>query len=120
MAFWRRVLQRRFRPLAVGVSRRPSSTLIARALPWTVGLLAVGDDARPGLLGNLLGGLAGYYQESRSLKLLGVIAMALHPVPYYIVALVLLIVFGYLWPVLPITGGHGMNMQQGFNWTYSS
>ena len=31
--------------------------------------------------------------------------MALHPIPYYIVALLLLIVFGYLWPVLPISGG---------------
>ena len=32
--------------------------------------------------------------------------MGLHPIPYYIVAFVLLIVFGYLWPVLPITGGY--------------
>ena len=31
--------------------------------------------------------------------------MAFHPIPYYIVAFLLLIVFGYLWPVLPISGG---------------
>ena len=31
--------------------------------------------------------------------------MGFHPIPYYIVAFVLLIVFGYLWPVLPISGG---------------
>ena len=66
-------------------------------------------------LGNLLGGLAGYYQDSRSLKLMGVLAMGLHPIPYYIVALVLLIVFGFLWPVLPITGGSAMNLPQGCN-----
>ena len=46
---------------------------------------------------------------------MGVLAMGLHPIPYYIVALVLLIVFGFVWPVLPITGGSAMNLPQGFN-----
>ena len=41
--------------------------------------------------------------------------MGLHPVPYYIVAFVLLVMFGYLWPLLPIAGGYGMNIEQGFN-----
>ena len=77
--------------------------LIGRALPWTVGLLLT-TICRLGP-GNLLGGLAGYYRNSRALKLIGVIAMGLHPIPYYIVAFVLLIVFGFLWPMLPITGG---------------
>jgi peptide/nickel transport system permease protein len=26
--------------------------------------------------------------------------------------------FGYLWPLLPIAGGYGMNIQQGFNLTF--
>ena len=69
-------------------------------------------------LGNLLGGLAGYYQNKRALKILAVVAMGLHPVPYYIVAFVLLVIFGYLWPLLPIAGGYGMNIQQGFNLTF--
>src|ERR1700716_4695829 len=89
----------------------PVSTLIARALPWTTGLLVVSTIVT-WVFGNLLGGLAGYYQKSRGLKLLGVIAMGLHPMPYYILALLLLIVFGFLWPVLPITGGSGMNPPQ--------
>ena len=46
---------------------------------------------------------------------MGVIAMGLHPIPYYILALLLLIVFGFLWPVLPITGGSAMNLPQA--WT---
>ena len=57
---------------------------------------------------------------NRALKLLGVIAMALHPVPYYIVALILLIVFGYLWPILPISGGAAMNVVRGWNWSFMS
>jgi peptide/nickel transport system permease protein len=97
----------------------PVSTLIGRALPWTAGLLVVSTIVT-WLLGNLLGGLAGYYQNSRGLKLMGVIAMGLHPIPYYILALLLLIVFGFLWPVLPITGGSAMNLPQSWTWDFVS
>ena len=38
--------------------------------------------------------------------------MGLHPVPYYIAGFALIVIFGYLWPVLPITGGRGMNIGQ--------
>ncbi len=38
--------------------------------------------------------------------------MGVHPVPYYIVAFVLLIIFGYLWPILPINGGAQINLAQ--------
>jgi peptide/nickel transport system permease protein len=90
------------------------ATLIARALPWTLGLLAV-STLLTWCLGNLLGGLAGYYRRSGTLRLIGVVAMGFNTIPYYIVAFVLVIVFGYLWPVLPITGGARMNIERGLN-----
>jgi len=90
------------------------STLIGRALPWTVGLLVVSTTIT-WVLGNLLGGLAGYLRDNRTLRLTGLLVMGFHPIPYYIVAFVLVIVFGYLWPVLPITGGAQMNMVRGWN-----
>jgi peptide/nickel transport system permease protein len=114
--FWRRIAVADFGP-SLSAFPTPVSTLIARALPWTIGLLATAT-LLTWALGNLLGGLAGYYQNSRALKILAVIAMGLHPVPYYIVAFVLLVMFGYLWPLLPIAGGYGMNIQQGFNVTF--
>lgn len=109
--FWRRVLVGDFGP-SLSAFPTPVSTLIGRALPWTIGLLLV-STVISWTLGNLLGGLAGYYPRSRALRLVGVIAMGLHPIPYYIVAFVLLIIFGFLWPVQPITGGSGMNVRQG-------
>jgi peptide/nickel transport system permease protein len=112
-AFWRRIATADFGP-SLSAFPTPVSALVARALPWTIGLL-VTSTLLSFAIGSLLGGLAGYYQHSRSLKLLGVLAMGLHPVPYYIVALVLLIVFGFVWPILPITGGSAMNLPQGFN-----
>ena len=113
LIFWRRVATADFGP-SLSAFPTPVGALIARALPWTIGLLAV-STLITFALGNLLGGLAGYYQRSRSLKALGIIAIGLHPIPYYIVALVLLIIFGFVWPVLPISGGAAMNLPQGFN-----
>lgn len=118
LTFWSRVLRGDFGP-SLSAFPTPVSALIGRALPWTAGLLIV-STVITWVLGNLLGGLAGYYQRNRTLKLMGVVAMGLHPIPYYIVALLLLIVFGFLWPVLPITGGSAMNLQQGWNWPFVS
>lgn len=118
LTFWSRVLRGDFGP-SLSAFPTPVSALIGRALPWTAGLLIV-STLITWVLGNLLGGLAGYYQRNRTLKLMGVVAMGVHPIPYYIVALLLLIVFGFFWPVLPITGGSAMNLQQGWNWPFVS
>jgi peptide/nickel transport system permease protein len=114
--FWRRILSADFGP-SLSAFPTPVSTLIVRAFPWTVGLL-VTSTLIAWTLGNCLGGLAGYFRKSRILKAMGIVAMTLHPVPYYIVALILLILFGYVWPVLPISGGSTMNVERGFNASY--
>jgi peptide/nickel transport system permease protein len=118
LVFWKRILRADFGP-SMSAFPTPVSTLIGRALPWTAGLLIVSTIVT-WVLGNLLGGLAGYYQKSRGLKLMGVIAMGLHPIPYYILALLLLIVFGFLWPVLPIAGGSAMNLPQSWTLDFAS
>ncbi|WP_314285011.1 ABC transporter permease [Roseomonas gilardii] len=112
LSFWRRILVGDFGP-SLSAFPTPVGTLIGRALPWTFGLMAVSTLVAWGL-GNLLGGLAGYYRRSRLLKLAGIAAMAVHPVPYYIVAFVLLILFGFVWPILPITGAYAQGLQPGF------
>ena len=116
LVFWRRILLGDFGP-SLSAFPTPVSTLIGRALPWTAGLLSV-STILAFVLGNLLGGLAGYYRDSRILKMTGIVAMGVHPIPYYIVAFVLLVVFGYLWPVLPISGGYRMNTAAGWNATF--
>ena len=93
---------------------RPAMELVMLALPWTFGLLFV-STVLTWLLGNIAGGLAGYYQNSRLLKALGILAIGLQPIPYYIVAFLMVIIFGFLWPVLPISGGFAMNVRPG--WT---
>jgi peptide/nickel transport system permease protein len=113
VAFWRRVAVGDFGP-SLSAFPTPVSVLILRALPWTFWLLLI-STILTWVLGNLLGGFAGYYRNNRALRYAGVLAMAAHPIPYYIVAFVLLIVFGYLWPILPISGGHQMNLTREFS-----
>lgn len=116
LAFWSRIAVADFGP-SLSAFPTPVSVLIARAIPWTIGLLLVAT-VLAWILGNLLGGLAGYYRDSRLLRYAGVVAMGFHPIPYYIVAFVLLIVFGYLWPVLPISGGYQINLERGFTLSF--
>src|SRR6476619_434505 len=77
LLLWKRVLRADFGP-SMSAFPTPVATLVGRALPWTAGLLTVSTIIAWGL-GNLLGGLAGYYQKSRGLKLVGVVAIGLHP-----------------------------------------
>jgi peptide/nickel transport system permease protein len=116
LAFWQRVAHADFGP-SLSAFPTPVSVLILRALPWTAGLLTTAT-LIAWTAGNLLGGLAGYYRDNRLLRLAGVVTMALHPIPYYILAFVLLIVFGYVWPVLPISGGAQMNLPQRLDAAY--
>lgn len=108
LRFWSRIVVGDFGP-SLSAFPTPVSELIGRALPWTTGLLLV-STLLAWALGNLLGGLAGYYRNSLSLKFAGVLTMAVHPIPYYITAFVLLILFGYVWPVLPISDAYDQGL----------
>ena len=112
--FWQRLLVGDFGPSLLAWPT-PAMELVARALPWTLGLLVTAT-LITWLVGNILGGLAGYYQDKFVLKAFGVVAMGIQPIPYYIVAFILLIIFGFLWPILPISGGFAMNVRPG--WTF--
>jgi peptide/nickel transport system permease protein len=111
--YWGRMLVFDFGP-SLSSFPTPVSQLIGRALPWTFGLLAT-CTLIAWVLGNLLGGLAGYYRNNLALKTFGVVAMGFHPIPHYIIAFLLLILFGYLWPILPISGGASQQVERGLN-----
>src|SRR5690606_34516087 len=99
LAFWGRVLRGDFGP-SLSAFPTPVTSLIMQALPWTLGLLLQALIIS-WCLGNLLGALAGYFRSNLLLKLSGALVMALHPVPAYIIGLVLLLLFGFIWPILP-------------------
>lgn len=81
---------------------RPVSEFIFVALPWTLGLLGT-SILLSWLIGNMIGLLAGYFHNSRWATALEVFGVVLYPIPYYILALVLILLFAYIWPVFPLT-----------------
>lgn len=92
----------------------PVSELIGRSLPWTMGLLLT-STLIAWLIGNTIGLLAGFRKEKTYSRVLEGIAITLYPIPYYIFALVLIMLFAYIFPVFPLT----TNVQgQGFSWTH--
>lgn len=112
-SFWGRLLRGDLGPSLMAFPT-PAMTLVMRAMPWTLGLL-VSATLITFVVGNLMGALAGYYQNSRFFKLFGIVAMGIQPIPYYVVAFILLIIFGFLWPVLPISGGFSMEVTPGWS-----
>jgi peptide/nickel transport system permease protein len=94
-------------------------TVIGRALPWTVGLLTLATIIS-WIIGNTLGALAGYFRSNKLLKIAGVVIMALQPIPTYIIGLSLVILFGFIWPILPISDGAQVNLAPDFSWAFIS
>ena len=80
----------------------PVRVLLGRALPWTVGLLGT-STVISWVIGNLVGLLAGFFHDKPVATVLEVLGVMLYPIPYYIVALVMIILFAYIWPIFPLT-----------------
>ena len=116
LIFWRRVLTGDFGP-SLSAFPTPVMTIIQRAMPWTFGLLML-STIFAWIVGNTLGALAGYFRNNRFLKVIGMGVMAMQPLPTYIVGLALVIFLGYLWPILPISGGAQVNLPPALGWTY--
>lgn len=91
--------------------------LIATALPWTLSLLLT-TTAISWTLGNIIGGLAGYYTRTRWSQSLDVLAMLIRPLPYYIFAFALLLIFSYVVRWFPVTGGASLGATPTLSWYY--
>jgi peptide/nickel transport system permease protein len=80
------------------------SSIIEQTLPWTIGLIGL-STIISFLLGIGLGTLAGWKRGSWLDNLIPVTTM-FQSVPYFWLALILLFVFGSVWPVFPLNGGY--------------
>ncbi len=103
-AFWGRLLRGDLGP-SLSSFPTPVSEMIGQALPYTLGLL-VPALIISWIMGNLLGAMSSYYPESKPLNAIEVLGQVVRPIPYYIVALVLLVVLGYFIPIFPFSGAY--------------
>lgn len=115
-AFWGRLVRGDF---GVSFFQFPTrvNQLILNAMPWTLGLLLT-TTAISWTIGNIVGGLAGYYSRKGWSRTLDAIAMVVRPLPYYIFAFALLLLFAYVVRWFPITGGASLGAVPSFTWPY--
>ena len=116
--FWKRIFRFDFGP-SLYQFPTPVTNLILNSLPWTAGLL-LSTTIISWIIGNILGGLAGYFKNKRWSKILDDVSMVVRPIPYYIFALLLLILFAYVIPISPSAGGYSVGGKVGFTWSFIS
>lgn len=80
----------------------PVSTILLKALPYTGGLLLT-TTIISWLLGNMIGLVAGYYNKRAGATILELLGILLYPIPYYILALSVLIVLAFWFPIFPLS-----------------
>jgi peptide/nickel transport system permease protein len=116
-AFWGRLLRGDLGP-SLSTFPTPVSTLLGRAMPWTFGLLLTAV-LISWLIGNILGAIASYHDDNLAIRLVDILSQAVRPIPYYIMALVLLVVFAYYIPIFPFSGAYPPGMHVEWSWSFA-
>ncbi len=94
----------------------PAGEIIATYLPYTL-ILCLTSTFLAWVVGNLIGLQAGFRKNKRSSKIMEGIAICIYPIPYFIVALVLLIIFAFVLGWFPLMATIN---QSGSTWDYIS
>jgi peptide/nickel transport system permease protein len=84
---------------------RTVNSMIAEALPWTVALLGT-TTMVSFALGTFLGALLGWPRAPRWMRWLMPPLWALHAIPFFLLGLILIYLFAFRFPVLPMFGGY--------------
>ncbi len=116
IAFWQRVIRGDLGP-SFSSFPMPVTQMISTSIGWTVGLLGV-SVLISWILGLILGSLAGYFPNRWWSQLMDKALIMVYPVPYYILAFVLLMMFTYYNQWFPMVGG--ARGTPAFTWDYIS
>jgi peptide/nickel transport system permease protein len=102
-SFWGRVLRGDLGPSFLAFPT-PVSQMIGTSIGWTAGLLGV-TTLISWSLGLVLGSLAGYFSNRWWSEALEKSLVVIYPIPYFILAFILLMLFAFYWPIFPLVGG---------------
>jgi peptide/nickel transport system permease protein len=91
--------------------------MVAQAVPWTIGLLALAT-VISFILGNLIGALMAWAPTPAWAKRLLPLSLTFTSVPYFMLAILLIYVFGFGLRLLPISGGYGRDLTVSWNGPY--
>ncbi len=85
--------------------------MIARSLPWTIGLLTVATIISF-LLGNTIGALLGWRRTPKWVKRILPFSLTFTSVPFFMLAMIFIYVFAYGLKILPATGSAGRGVTE--------
>ena len=114
--FWKRLFKGDLGP-SLSAFPTPVVEIIAKGLPWTVGLLTT-STLISWLLGIALGTLAGYSPKRLWWQMVDKAFISIYPIPHYILALILVMTFSYYFPIFPLVGG--ASGKPALSWAYIS
>jgi peptide/nickel transport system permease protein len=103
VSFWTRLLTGDLGP-SLSAFPTPVTRMIGTAIWWTAGLLFV-VTIIAWLLGLVFGSLSGYFPNRWWSRIMEGSVITIYPVPYFIIALILLMAFTYYLPIFPLVGG---------------
>jgi len=105
--------------LGYSLSRFPVEVqeMVARALPWTIGLLSVAT-VISFALGSLVGALLAWRRTPSLLRLLLPLTMLFTSIPFYILGICLIYVFAFELRWFPIGGGYDLGLRPGLSWSF--
>jgi peptide/nickel transport system permease protein len=105
--------------LGFSIAHFPASVrdLVAQAVPWTIGLLAVAT-VISFILGNLIGALMAWAPTPALIKRLLPLSLTFTSIPYFMLAILLIYVFGFGLRLFPTSGGYGRDLTIGWNPQY--
>ncbi|MBE0478834.1 ABC transporter permease [Candidatus Aerophobetes bacterium] len=116
VSMWQRIFTFNFGPSFFQYPT-PVSELLGTYLPWTIGLLLT-STLLAWILGNVIGGIAGYFSQRRWSKSLDIMVMLIRPIPHYIFGVLILILFAYVWRLFPAGGGGMLGRRAVFNLSF--
>lgn len=122
LAFWGRVIKGDLGP-SFGAFPTSVNEMIGNAIGWTIGLVGT-SLLISWTLGLILGSLAGYFPGRWWSQGLERSLLLVYPIPYFILAFILLIIWAYYIPIFPLIGSvpgkPSLNLDYIFNVIYHS
>jgi peptide/nickel transport system permease protein len=91
--------------------------LVFRALPWTVGLL-LSATLISFAIGNINGALIAWKRTPKTLRNLLPITLVFTAIPFFMLGILLMYVFGFILEWVPIHGAYDMGIHIGWNWPF--
>jgi peptide/nickel transport system permease protein len=91
--------------------------MVAQALPWTIGLLTLAT-LISFVTGNLIGALVAWRPTPAWVRRLLPLSLTFTSIPYFMLAILLIYVFGFGLRLFPISGGYGRDLTLGWNWPF--